>query len=85
MKITKSRINIAKLNAQGYICVPVNHKSGDYAENLLFSLGASDELYHKVYLAYIKENESGEIQKMFLVLKKDFNSHTLAYSVDMAK
>jgi len=85
MKITKSKVNIMKLNNMGYLCVPVNHKQNDYAENLLKSLGAPDELYQKTHRIYLKENERGEIKKMYLVLKQNFNSHTLTYSVDIGK
>lgn len=80
MEIKKSRINIAKLNKMGYLCVPVTHKSNEYAKNLLNSLGASDDIYNKTYRIYIKESESGKIQKVYLILKQEFNSHTLAYN-----
>ena len=80
MKITKSKVNIMKLNNMGYLCVPVTHKSNEYAKNLLNSLGASDDIYNKTYRIYIKESESGKIQKVYLILKQEFNSHTLAYN-----
>lgn len=81
MEIKKSKINIMTLNNRGYTCILINHKQGEYAERFLKNLGATDEQYNKIFRAYIKESDSGELEKVFLVMKENFNSHTLTYSV----